>query len=175
MILACLATPAFGQSCPDPIDASRPTAELSKAANAAKTFSEADDVTRQMWALWTKAPDAQAQMLLDDGMMRIRAFDLTGAIAVLDELIAYCPAYAEGWNQRAFAYYLQADFVEALADLDAALDRTPNHVGALSGKALTLMGLGQADAAQDALREAVKLNPWIPERHMLARPLGEEL
>ena len=174
--LLCLAAaPAFADTCPDPINTTPRVAELSRDANAARNQAEADVATREMWQLWTTAPDDRAQELLDEGMFLIRVFDLVAAIEVLDQLVAYCPDYAEGWNQRAFAHYLKADFEPALADLDEALARTPNHVGALSGKALSLIGLGQAERAQDPLREAVKLNPWIRERELLLRPLGEEL
>jgi len=89
-----------------------------------------------------------------------------------DRLIDYCPDYAEGYNQRAFVNFLREDFAAALVDLDLALERRPRHVAAMSGKALTLMGLGRHDEAQEILREAVKLNPWIPEAGLLQ---GEEL
>ena len=32
----------------------------------------------------------------------------------LDELIAYCPDYAEGYNQRAFAEYLRFNYSAAI-------------------------------------------------------------
>ncbi|MEL7462256.1 MAG: tetratricopeptide repeat protein, partial [Pseudomonadota bacterium] len=95
--------------------------------------------------------------------------------AALNRLVDYCPDYAEGYNQRAFAAFLQADYDAALADLDLALDRSPTHLGALSGKALTLMGMGRNDIAQDVLREALALNPWLPERRFLIERPGEKL
>jgi len=48
----------------------------------------------------------------------------------------------------AFSAYLQGRFGDALDDLELALDRSPTHIGALSGKALTLFGMGRIDAGQ---------------------------
>ena len=98
-----------------------------------------------------------------------------GAIDVLDRLVAYCPDYAEGWNQRAFVHFLRQDFEAALTDLDAAIALNPRHVGALSGKALTLIGLGRKAEAELALRAALALNPWLSERHLLEGLAGEDI
>ena len=175
LVLGGVALPAAAQMCPAPRDDSAATRQLHLQMQAAQSAPEAQALNGQLWQVWTRAPDAQAQALLDEGMGRIRSFDLLGAVEVLDQLVAYCPAYAEGWNQRAFAHYLRQDYAPALADLDRALAILPTHTGALSGKALTLMGMGRAELAQEVLRGAVMLNPWLPERAMLVRPLGEEL
>ncbi len=97
------------------------------------------------------------------------------AIAAFDTLIEYCPQYAEGYNQRAFANFLQQDYALALEDLELALARNPNHIAAMSGKALTLMELGRHEAGQAVLREALKLNPWLAERHRLTEMPGEDI
>lgn len=120
-----------------------------------------------LWQLWTRAPDAYAQDLLDGAMARIRMGDLSNAVSALDALVDYCPDYAEGYNQRAFARYLQKDFGAAITDIDRALELRPRHIGALSGKALTLIGLGNEREALDALRAALNLNPWLSERALL--------
>ncbi len=129
----------------------------------------------KMWALWTDAPDAKAQGMLNLGMSRREVYDFEGALAIFDGLVQYCPDYAEGYNQRAFVYFLLQDFPKALENLDAALERSPRHVGALSGKALTLMGLGRMDEGQKVLAEAVRLNPWLRERALLQTPVERDL
>jgi tetratricopeptide (TPR) repeat protein len=63
--------------------------------------------------------------------------------------------------------FIRQDFDAALDDLDKALERQPNHVAALSGKALTLFQLDRPGEGQAMLRRAVRLNPWIPERGLL--------
>lgn len=157
------------------VDISEQEAALFNQAKAAKNELAAQPIRQALWKLWATAPDDAAQALLDRGMSARGSYDFLGAIEAFDRLVEYCPDYAEGYNQRAFVNFLREDFEPALKDLDLALERSPNHVAALSGKALTLMGLGRADEAQDVLREAIKLNPWIPERGLLTKPLGEEL
>lgn len=142
---------------------------------AARGEGEARRLTIELWTLWTDAPDATAQQLLDEGMQRRSNYDFLGARNALERLIAYCPDYAEGYNQRAFASYLGGDYAAALEDLDRALEIMPNHVAALSGKGLTLLGLGRNEEAQEALRAAVALNPWLQERSLLTEPVGTDL
>jgi tetratricopeptide (TPR) repeat protein len=118
--------------------------------------------------------------LLDRGMERRASYDFLAAYEALDRLVAYCPDYAEGYNQRAFVSFLRQDFAAALADLDRALALSPDHVAALSGRALTLLGLGRTEEARLALSRALALNPWLPERGLAApggplAPRGEDL
>lgn len=137
--------------------------------NAARALSD------QLWQQWLMAPDPKAQDLLDRGMARREGFDLAGAEEILDELVSYCPAYSESWNQRAFVRFLRQNYEGALNDLDRALAITPQHLGAMTGKALTLIGMGRGALAQDILREAVGLNPWLAERALLTDPIGTDL
>ena len=129
---------------------------------------QAQVLNSQLWEIWTTAPDDRAQAILDRGMRRRSGYDFLGALADFDALIAYCPDYAEGWNQRAFVHFLTQNFEAALADLQHTLSLSPQHIGALSGQALTYMELSRPEEARAVLREALKLNPWLPERHLLA-------
>ncbi len=168
---------ALAQDCPPAPDHSAAARAVIAQLQQAPSERAAQVHNAQLWEMWLDAPDARAAQMLREGMERRRIFDLAGAVVVFTQLIDYCPDYAEGYNQRAFAYYLQTDFSRALADLDETLKRNPAHIGALSGKALTLMGMGRGMLAQQTLREALALNPWLPERVYLAEetPAGEEL
>lgn len=129
----------------------------------------------RLWELWAAAPDEAAQALLDRGMSARASYNFVEAIDAFDRLIEYCPDYAEGYNQRAFVNFLRQDFASAVVDLDEALTRRPNHVAAMSGKALSLIGLGRHGEAEIVLREALALNPWLPERHLLPEFQGDKL
>lgn len=173
-VVMCLGLPLWADECPAPQDHSDELAALFDDARAAPSEAAARPVAEGLWKVYLRAPDAQAQEVLDRGMTRRDSFDYLGAKADFDRLIAHCPDYAEGWNQRAFVYYLQGDFVRALADLDEALARTPDHVPAQSGRALTLMQLGQHEDARAQLLAALANNPWLSERALIApgAPLG---
>lgn len=164
---AFFAAPALAEGCPAPAVDEVARDALHEKLRLAPDPGAARMAQNELWQIWTAAPDAAAQEMLDNGMERIRLGDYERAIRVLDGLVAYCPDYAEGYNQRAFAHFLRDAFDPALADLEAALDRSPEHIGALSGKALTLMGLGRDAEALAALEAALKLNPWLNERHLL--------
>ena len=125
--------------------------------------------------MWLDAPVSTAQAILDEGMTQRESFDFLGARTTLDGLVAYCPNYAEGYNQRAFASFLQRDYDAALLDLNKALEIMPNHIAALSGKGLTLMGMGRNDEGQEALRGALLLNPWLSEHALIREPAGTDI
>lgn len=154
-------------ACPAPPDHSDALVRLLNQAQRAPDAVSGQLISNQMWALWAKAPDEAAQAVLDAGMGKRESYDFDGAIAEFDRLIAYCPDYAEGYNQRAFVLFLRQDYPAALEDLDRALERSPTHVAALAGKALTLMGLNRMDEGQALLRQALALNPWLPERSLV--------
>ncbi|MDX1780632.1 MAG: tetratricopeptide repeat protein [Thalassovita sp.] len=175
IIFLCMFAAPGASACPAPPDHADALADLFEQVQQAPNEYQARLITNDMWALWADAPDEMAQEVLDRGMRKRRAFDLIGALDDFDRLIAYCPDYAEGYNQRAFVRFLQQDYARALDDLDRAIALSPAHVAALSGKALSLMGLGRMEEGQAVLRLALALNPWLPERHLLQPPPGEDL
>ena len=170
-----LAAPAFGETCPPVADRTAEKEALYAGLRAAQNELGAAPYNAGLWEIWLDAPDETAQALLDQGMALRRVYDFLGAVAALDKLVAYCPDYAEGYNQRAFAYFLGRDFSAALADLDRTLAIDPRHVGALSGKGLTLIELGRNEEAQVVLKEAVSLHPWLAERALITEPAGTDL
>ncbi|MFX0546338.1 tetratricopeptide repeat protein [Roseovarius sp. S1116L3] len=165
--LYLLAAPLAAETCPTAPDHSAALAELVAEAQGAPDQMAGMAVSERMWAFWADAPDARAQELLDEGMERRQSYDYDGAMTAFEALVAYCPDYAEGYNQRAFIKYLREDYAAALPDLDAALARSPRHVAALTGKALTLVALGRKGEAALALRAALDMNPWLSERALL--------
>lgn len=158
-----LAAPA-AQACPDVVVDEVRREALMAQVRVAPDASTAQALTNELWEIWTNAPDARAQALLDNGIERRAAFDLEEAIVAFDALIDYCPSYAEGYNQRAFVLFIRQDFTAAIADLDVALARSPEHLGALTGRAMALMALGRDAEALRDLRAALALNPWLKER-----------
>jgi len=167
--------PALAQECPDPPDHSAAIARAFEQLQNAKNDADAQQYSNLLWGYWTDAPDATAQAYLDAGMGAREVADFARAREALDALVAYCPEYAEGYNQRAFVSFLSLDFEAALVDLDRALELSPQHVGALSGRGLTLLQLGRVKAGYTAIRQALELNPWIPERAYLPPETGQEL
>ena len=169
VLALCLAPTALFAQCPEP-DRSAQEAALLQTLKSSPDEVAGERAAREVWEHWLVAPNAQAQALLDQGMERRNAYDFEESERVLDELIAYCPNYTEGWNQRAFTRFLRDDLDGALSDIDRVLRAQPSHFGALSGKALTLMKQGRMTLAQAALRRAVEAHPWLQERNMILPP-----
>ena len=166
--------------CPPPPDIGAEEAQILLQMRDAKTERDARLLSNELWGLWATAPDEASQALLDRGMTARAAYDFLSALEAFDRLVDYCPDYAEGYNQRAFVNYLQQDYGAALIDLDRAIALSPNHVAALSGRALSLLGLKRLDEARAALNHALELNPWLSERALLAPgglldPPGEDI
>lgn len=172
-VLAVLALPSLAD-CPAPQDTRREMLNLIAKSQAAPNHMEGRRVSGEMWELWLKAPDEAAQEALDAGMRRRDVADFVGALAEFDRLTEYCPTYAEGFNQRAYLYFLSGRHEKALVDLDIALTLQPLHIAAQAGRALTLMNLGRIDEAREQMLIAVENNPWLSEKALLAEgaPLG---
>jgi tetratricopeptide (TPR) repeat protein len=134
---------------------------------AARTEEEGRQAEDAIWRLWVDHPDQQVREAVALGMRQRDSYEWDKAIQTFSRAILADPAYAEGYNQRAFIYFLKEDFDAALADLEKTLEREPRHFGALSGKAMILMRTGKLDEGQAVLREAVALHPFLNERHML--------
>ena len=165
--ILCLLAPAGALACPDPPDHRAALDALFDQVQAAESEREARVVSNEMWEFWADAPDAHAQELLDEGMTRRAARDYDGAVTAFDALVDYCPDYAEGFNQRAFVNFIRQDYAAALPDLERALALSPRHLGAMTGRAMTLMALERPGEAAVVLRRALALNPWLAERHLL--------
>lgn len=167
---------AVAADCPPAKDYADELTTVIEEARAAPDQAAGRQASDKMWDIWLRAPDAAAQEVLDRGMRLRGSYDYLGAYEEFDALVSYCPDYAEGYNQRAFVSYLQRNYAAALEDLDAALAITPNHVGAQSGRALTLMQMQRLPEARQQMLEALENNPWLGERALVAEgaPLGPQ-
>ncbi len=168
VLIAAFFSPAIALAdCPEVPDRSNRHTQLMQLVAEAPNETQAREWTNELWEIWATAPDETAQEILQRGMERRASYDFAGAIKDFDTLITYCPNYAEGYNQRAFVNFIVQDYELSLADLNRALAILPDHIGALTGKALALIQLGRDREGQIALRQAVALHPWLPERKRL--------
>ena len=167
MLLTFLAQNAAADGCPVAPDHSVAVDKIYTELKLAPNQMAARPYSNRLWELWLEAPDMPSHMMLDEGLRAMRDGDFTRAVDRLNALVSYCPFYAEGYNQRAFVNFLRKDYQAALPDLDQAIALNPHHTGALTGKARTLIELGENDEAQVILKKAVALNPWLGERALL--------
>ncbi len=112
-----------------------------------------------LWQIWSRSGDRAIDALFLRGVQQLAASELVEAVATFSEVIRRKPAFAEGWNRRATAYYLLGRFELSMHDCDEVLKRNRNHFGALSGYGQMYLALGDPDRAQPYLERALKLNP----------------
>jgi tetratricopeptide (TPR) repeat protein len=112
-----------------------------------------------LWLLWSRSGDAEVDRLLATGIEEMQSGRLEDAIASFGEVIRRRPAFAEGWNKRATAYYLAGDFRRSLADCDEVMKRNRSHFGALSGYGQIYFQQEQYDKAIAAWHRALAVNP----------------
>lgn len=171
LFLILLPNLAFAE-CPAQPDRSEQRLDLLGALRMSQSPQEANTAANQLWEFWMVAPDETAQKMLNEGMSRRESYAYAEAEETLDALVAYCPNFAEGWNQRAFVRYLRENFEGSILDIETTLSLEPDHFGALSGKALALMGQGDWAAAKLAIIRARGVHPWLSEHGLLT---GEDI
>lgn len=169
----CLSQPAFASDCPVPMDNIAQKNRLHDELLTAQSEMTGRVFADQLWIIWTTAPDEISQELLDRGRERIRVADYERAEEYFDELVEYCPHFAEGWNQRAYIHLLRQNYDASLSDITVVLALEPRHFGALAGRASVLLEMGRTRVGYIALRMALTVNPWLSERHLL--PSGEDI
>lgn len=81
------------------------------------------------------------------------------ALRLLDAVVELAPDYAEGWNRRAYVYFLQDRYGSALGDLRRTLALEPKHFRALLGLAQILNDYGQKKSALKAYQELLRIHP----------------
>lgn len=135
---------------------------------AAKTEREGRKIEYQIWEFWLRNADVTSRTLVMDAMTMRSSQNYDHAMKLLNSAIRIKPDYAEAYNQRSFIYFLQNDLEKSLKDSRRALELEPKHFGALAGQAQIFLRQGRVKLMQAALRRAVKIHPWIQERHLLA-------
>lgn len=177
LLLAVHAVHAEGPLPPLLQNRAAPDGELDllfDALRSATSEEEGRAVEDAIWRIWTTAPDPGTQRLMDKVMDRRSDYDFAGARAILDDVVKAAPAYAEGFNQRAFIRFLQEDYDGALSDLEVALSIEPRHFAAMAGQAMILMRQGRFDTVQKILKEAAAIHPYLKERSLIVPDAGTD-
>ena len=106
--------------------------------------------------------------------LRMQA-DFPAVIALLDDIVAEYPDYAEAWNQRATIHYLLRNFDQSMADIEKVLALEPRHFGALAGRAVMYKEQGKDDLALKDILAAIAIHPFLVERAMFPELLDDAL
>jgi len=141
----------------------------------AASIEEAARISDRIWIIWTEIRDEAAYAEMMQGVSALAGHDLETALSLFDDIVGKHPEFAEGWNKRATVYYLMGRFDESLSDVETTLDLEPRHFGALTGKGLILMEMGNYALAIKAFEQALEANPHMPDVRMRIEVLKEKL
>jgi tetratricopeptide (TPR) repeat protein len=119
-------------------------------------------------------------LLLHRARQAISTEEYKDALKILDATIELLPDWAEGWNARATARYLDDDYDGSMADIAQTLKREPRHLGALMGMATILEARGKTEDSLKVYERALAIAPHWRNAEEAAEKLkaklaGEEL
>lgn len=93
--------------------------------------NDARAVDRELQALWSKSGSPSMDLLLRRGRDAMERGEWQVAIEHLTALTDHAPDFAEGWSERARAFFYADLFGPAVADLEHALALNPNDYNAI--------------------------------------------
>ena len=125
--------------------------------------AEAQRIDRQIKMEWDKSGSAAMDLLLRRGRDAMERGDFDLAIEHLTALTDHAPDFAEGWHQRASAWFQMDRYGLAMADLEQALTLNPNHYEALFGLAVVLEQLEKLELAYRAYELVLQIDPHYDE------------
>ena len=130
-----------------------------------RAMCDSDPVVRTMaesalWAVWFRADSPENNQALDEIRLLIGNRQIEAAINQANRLINRAPGFAEAYNQRAIAWFVQGRFAESAEDCKRVLRINPYHIGAISGLAQCQLQLNQPHEALRTLHRASKVQPY---------------
>ena len=118
--------------------------------------AESEDL---IWALWCAHEDEHAHKSMQKAIGALARQDFAESRALLDRLVVAWPNWAEAWNKRATAFFLEEKYLESVADIQTALSLEPRHFGAVSGLAQICLRVGDEHSALIAFEYVLEVNP----------------
>ena len=144
-------------------------AELFAELKAAKNEADAREIEDKIWKFWRGFADAESRELLEESRQSQLRFDYDEALLYQKALVEHQPRFAEGWNQLAYVLFLAGKYDASLAAIARTLELEPMHYAALAGQGIILIQQGKEAEAQDPLKRALAINPWLKERNLIIK------
>jgi len=136
---------------------------------------EAERLSAEIEARWSASGSAAMDYLLMQGRAALEQEDYDTAIHHFTALVDHAPQFAEGWNQRATAFFYAERYGEALHDIEQTLALNPQHYNALTGLGLILQAMGYDQEALKAFDAVLAIHPHQPQVEETAAKLRAAL
>jgi tetratricopeptide (TPR) repeat protein len=131
-----------------------------------KRLADGDRVVNEMaehalWSIWFRSSTCEANHQLARGSQALERRDFDHAVHHFNRAIEIDPNFAEAYNQRGIAMFLQEKYEESIVDCQHAIDRLPTHFGAWAGMGHSYAHLGRLKEAKQAYERALEINPHL--------------
>ena len=136
---------------------------------------EAERFEREIWRIWVISDKPGINQLMEQGIEAMTSGNVDVAIGFFTKIIERAPGFAEGWNKRATAHYLNGDFSASVEDIERTLALEPRHFGALSGMGLIFLSQGDQIGALTAFERVLEINPHAKGARMHVPRLRKSL
>jgi len=168
--LVCLAVPpAWGDQNAGNLDT------LFRELAAAEYPMTAQQLESEIWRTWLESGDSEVNAVMRQGIEAMSDRELDTAIDQFSEAIDMAPDFAEAWNKRATAHYLNGEPVQSMRDIQKTLSLEPRHFGAISGMGLIFLQRGDERSALEAFERVLDIYPLAPGAGRRAEQLREKL
>ena len=112
-----------------------------------------------LWEIWSHSGDDSVDALLVDGKNLLKNEAYQQAVELFTTVIEVDPSFAEGYNQRAIAYFMLEEWSKAIRDCKQTVALNPYHFGAFAGMGHVYVRLGKIEEAIKAYKQALIINP----------------
>ena len=112
-----------------------------------------------LWEIWSHSGDDSVDAMLANGKNLLKNEAYQQAVALFSTIIETDPGFAEGYNQRAIAYFMLEEWSKAIRDCKQTIALNPYHFGAFAGMGHVYVRLGKIEEAIEAYKQALIINP----------------
>lgn len=116
-------------------------------------------VERALWEIWCRSGNQETDRILQEGIEALGQHALDRAVDLFSQVVARAPQFAEGYNKRATALYLQGEYERSIADCKITVELNPHHFACLCGQGLCHLALRQFRQAEACFRKALTVHP----------------
>lgn len=159
------ATPPGRRTAPvpkTPAEREKALSDLYAMLATADTEESAKAIAEGIERIWLSSGSPTIDLLMERAAKAVAEKKLALGIKLLDHVVELAPDYAEAWNRRAYAHFLNEDVERAMGDLRRTLALDGHHFKALDGLSQILREIGQKKASLTALRELLEVHPFWP-------------
>ena len=129
-----------------------------------------------LWSIWFRCGSSEeANRELCRGTKALNHRDFDKAISHFTRATEIDPNFAEAYNQRAIAKYLQERYDESIQDCLRTVELMPCHFGAWAGLGHCHAHEGHLQEAVDSYDRALKINPHMECVGQMIRELRQKL